>query len=116
MKSPFQGRRRLSLAVSALPLLLAAGFVAWLVPSAAQSPPSKEAGPAKAVRTPWTTSRVVGSPEPPVPYQSEVAFPNVKPFAEPLDLAYVPGRNRIAVVATHEALGVAGETLMLGAA
>jgi len=45
---------------------------------------------------PWTTSRVKGSPEPPAPYRSELAFPKVK-FSEPLDLAFVPGANRIAV-------------------
>jgi uncharacterized repeat protein (TIGR03806 family) len=47
-------------------------------------------------RTPWTTSRVHGSPEPPPPFRSEVAFPKLK-FFEPLDLAFVPGKNRLAV-------------------
>src|SRR4051794_40911939 len=47
-------------------------------------------------RTPWTTSKVKGSPEPPHPYRTVVAFPGVK-FAEPLDLTYVPGAHRLAV-------------------
>src|SRR6516162_8399443 len=47
-------------------------------------------------RVPWTTSRVKGSPEPPPPYRAEVAFPKLK-FFEPLDLACVPGANRLAV-------------------
>jgi uncharacterized repeat protein (TIGR03806 family) len=47
-------------------------------------------------RVPWTTSRVKGSPEPPAPFRAEVAFPKVK-FFEPLDLANVPGKNRLAV-------------------
>ena len=37
-------------------------------------------------RTPWTSSRVQGSPEPPEPFRTEVAFPGVK-FDEPLDMA-----------------------------
>src|SRR5262249_61097924 len=52
--------------------------------------------PPKAVgldkRVPWTTSKVKGSPEPPEPYRSEIAFPKIK-FFEPLDLASVPGGN-----------------------
>src|SRR5207244_424033 len=51
-------------------------------------------------RVPWTTSKVKGSPEPPAPYRSEIAFPKVK-FAEPLDLAFIPGANRIAVAQRH---------------
>jgi uncharacterized repeat protein (TIGR03806 family) len=47
-------------------------------------------------RVPWTTSRIHGSPEPPPPFRSEVAFPQLK-FFEPLDLANVPGENRLAV-------------------
>src|SRR5262245_50058222 len=48
-------------------------------------------------RVPWTTSRVKGSPEPPDPYRSEVAFPKLEKFYEPLDLASVPGGNRFFV-------------------
>jgi uncharacterized repeat protein (TIGR03806 family) len=44
----------------------------------------------------WTSSRVKGSPEPPEPYRTEVAFPKLK-FYEPLDLASVPGGNRFFV-------------------
>ena len=48
-------------------------------------------------RVAWTTSRVKGSPEPPAPYRTQVAFPKLERFTEPLDLAYLPGGNRIAV-------------------
>jgi uncharacterized repeat protein (TIGR03806 family) len=51
-------------------------------------------------RVPWTTSRVKGSPEPPDPYRSEVAFPRLK-FSEPLDLARVPCGNRLVVAERH---------------
>jgi uncharacterized repeat protein (TIGR03806 family) len=63
-------------------------------PSAADSPAKKPVGIDK--RVPWTTSHVKGSPEPPAPYRSEVAFPKLT-FAEPLDLTYVPGARRLAV-------------------
>jgi uncharacterized repeat protein (TIGR03806 family) len=51
-------------------------------------------------RVPWTTSRIKGSPEPPPEYKSEIAFPKVK-FNEPLDMAPVPGRNRVAIAERH---------------
>lgn len=44
----------------------------------------------------WTTSKVVGSPEPPDPYRTEVAFPALK-FFEPLEMRSMPGSNRLAV-------------------
>ena len=44
----------------------------------------------------WTTSRVQGSPEPPTPYDTEIAFPHLK-FDQPLDMAVVPGTNRLAI-------------------
>jgi uncharacterized repeat protein (TIGR03806 family) len=51
-------------------------------------------------RVPWTTSRIHGSPEPPPEYRSEVAFPKLK-FAEPLDMAAVPGGKRLAIAERH---------------
>jgi putative heme-binding domain-containing protein len=47
-------------------------------------------------RMPWTTSRVIGSPDPPSPYQTELAFPKLK-FDEPLDLTSGPGSPRLFV-------------------
>jgi uncharacterized repeat protein (TIGR03806 family) len=44
-------------------------------------------------RVPWTTSRVVGSPEPPLPYRTERVFPRLR-FDHSLDLAWAPGGNR----------------------
>jgi hypothetical protein len=44
-------------------------------------------------RIPWTTSRVVGSPDPPAPYRLEKVFPRLS-FYEPLELAPVPGSDR----------------------
>jgi len=48
-------------------------------------------------RVPWTTSKVVGSPEPPPPYTTELAFPKLPKFEEPLDMTYAPGTNRLFV-------------------
>ena len=49
-----------------------------------------------AERTPWTTSKVVGSPEPPDPYRLELAYPKLK-LLEPLSAAVVPGSKRLMV-------------------
>src|SRR5690349_2926347 len=48
-------------------------------------------------RVPWTTSRVVGSPDPPLPYRARRAFPRLS-FNRPLYLACEPGTDRILVV------------------
>jgi uncharacterized repeat protein (TIGR03806 family) len=63
--------------------------------SPAQQPERKAYGLEK--RVPWTTSKVIGSPEPPPPYKTEPAFPKLPPFEEPLDLTYAPGTNRLFV-------------------
>ena len=63
MPSLVRGRCPLFLSVSAAAIVLAAGF-------AAGPPGDKEAKPAPPARTPWTTSRVVGSPDPPPPHSS----------------------------------------------
>jgi putative heme-binding domain-containing protein len=85
----FSSRR---LSVTVVPFGIVAGFVAWLASSAAE--PAKQ--PAKLARTPWTTSRVVGSPDPPPPFKVVRAFPNVK-FHHPLLIARPPGSDRLFV-------------------
>jgi len=45
-------------------------------------------------RVPWTGSRVQGSPEPPPPYRTEIAFPKLK-FSEPLDMTNLPEGDRL---------------------
>ncbi len=49
-------------------------------------------GTLAAARTPWTESRVRGSPEPPAPYRTKPAFPNIH-FENPVHLVSVPGTN-----------------------
>src|ERR1700704_2186848 len=96
MRSSSRVGCRLSLGVRTLPLLFVGGFVAWLVPSAAEPLPAQEGGLAKTARAAWTTSRVVGSPDPPPPYKIVRAFPNLK-FNHPLLMARCPGGDRLYV-------------------
>lgn len=60
-----------------------------------KEPIKKEFGLEK--RTPWTTSKVIGSPEPPPPYKTAPAFAKLPKFEEPLDLAQAPGSDRMFV-------------------
>ena len=46
-----------------------------------------------APRTPWSTSRVTGSPNPPAPLVVERVFPGIK-FENPVDFAPLPGSDR----------------------
>ncbi len=48
-------------------------------------------------RTPWTTSRITGSPDPPLPYVTERVFPALK-FNQCLDISHAPGSGRLFVV------------------
>src|SRR6059036_2893058 len=48
-------------------------------------------------RIPWTTSRVVGSPEPPLPYTVEKTFTNVT-WKAPIYLTPEPETDRLLVV------------------
>ena len=48
-------------------------------------------------RSPWTTSRLTGSPDPPPPYQVEQVFPELK-FTNPVILTSAPGTERMFVV------------------
>src|SRR5947199_6893535 len=93
MKSPIRSGRRLALAAALLALV--GGFPVWRA-RPAEPPQVEGAGPAKAVRPPWTTSRVVGSPDPPPPFKVVRAFPNLT-FAHPLLMARPPGSGRLFV-------------------
>jgi uncharacterized repeat protein (TIGR03806 family) len=48
-------------------------------------------------RVPWTTSRLVGSPDPPPKYVAERIFPSLT-FEAPCEMAAIPGTNRLVVV------------------
>jgi putative heme-binding domain-containing protein len=48
-------------------------------------------------RVPWTSNHVIGSPNPPAPYSVERLFPKLK-FKDPVDVAILPGSDRILVL------------------
>lgn len=66
----------------------------WVVLGADEAPAGRPFGLEK--RAPWTTSKVVGSPDPPAPYRLERVFPNLK-FKGPVCLAQEPGTRRMLV-------------------
>ena len=96
MSSRSRGGRRLVAAVLTLPLVIVAGLGLGFAPCAAETPKPRESKPAELGRTPWTTSRVVGSPDPPPPFKVVRAFPNLK-FEHPLLIARCPGSDRLFV-------------------
>ncbi|HEY2157863.1 MAG TPA: PQQ-dependent sugar dehydrogenase, partial [Isosphaeraceae bacterium] len=75
---------------SAFPILLAS--VTFLVGARAPA----EGPPHRTQRTAWTTSRFIGTPDPPPPYRVEPAFPKLT-FDRPVLLDSVPGTNRLVV-------------------
>ena len=76
-------------------LALLAVFVTTMAAEVAEPAPLKSKGVFK--RTLWTMSRVKGSPDPPNPYRTEIAFPKLK-FEQPLELTRAPGTKRLFVV------------------
>ncbi len=63
---------------------------------AAGAPPDSERPHGIASRTPWTTSRLAGSPDPPPPFRVERAFPKLA-FKNPLLMATMPNSDRLFV-------------------
>jgi putative heme-binding domain-containing protein len=59
-------------------------------------PASKERPFGLTQRTPWTTSRITGSPDPPLPYRIERVFPKLV-FKNPLLITSAPGTERLFV-------------------
>jgi len=62
----------------------------------AAKPQPAEAPFGLAQRTPWTTSQVTGSPEPPPPYEAVRSFPKLK-FKNPVLFTFAPGTERLFV-------------------
>jgi glucose/arabinose dehydrogenase len=96
MPSCCSGRSRLLFVLSTSSLLLAAGFLIWQMSAAGKDSKPEKTDLAKPTRTPWKTSRVVGSPDPPPPFKVVRAFPNIK-FEHPLLIAKSPGSDRLFV-------------------
>ncbi|HMC10120.1 MAG TPA: PQQ-dependent sugar dehydrogenase, partial [Pirellulaceae bacterium] len=53
-----------------------------------------------------TTSKVVGSPDPPLPYRPVRAFPNLK-LTFPISLDWIPGSDQLLVIAQEKSYGPA---------
>ena len=78
-------------------LLLAGPAVILAAVAWSASPQDPKEPVVKAVpRKPWTTSKVVGSPDPPPPFKAARVFPEVK-FHHPLLIARCPGTDRLFV-------------------
>src|SRR5438105_2397351 len=93
-------KRTIVTAAGYLLLIWLAGMVSALLRHTAQY---AHAGPTQAVppygidkRTPWTSSRVTGSPDPPSPYRIERVFPKLT-FKNPLLITSAPGTDRLFV-------------------
>ncbi len=56
----------------------------------------KKESPTAANRTPWTTSRVKGTPDPPPSFRAERLFPKLN-FHEPTVITSAPGTDRLFV-------------------
>jgi glucose/arabinose dehydrogenase/mono/diheme cytochrome c family protein len=75
-------------------LLLTIGLLNWQV-AAAPQPAAKPFDVEK--RIPWTTSRVVGSPEPPPPYRVRRVLPALK-VINPIGVVHEPGTENLLVI------------------
>lgn len=76
--------------------LLVTLFLAALAASVWPGSRADEPKPGPPARKLWTTSRVVGSPEPPPPFKAVRVFANAK-FNHPLLIARAPGTDRLFV-------------------
>ncbi|MEI7862811.1 MAG: hypothetical protein WCJ21_09275, partial [Planctomycetota bacterium] len=75
-------------------------LVATLFPSLAAVSTAEElkagAAPGLEKRIPWTTPNITGTPEPPLPYATENAFPKLR-FNNPTEVVQLPGSDRLMV-------------------
>lgn len=65
------------------------------------APAFSQEWPKDGERRPWTTSRIVGSPEPPPPYRLERVYPKLT-FDHPLEILRSPGSDRIFIIEHHQ--------------
>jgi glucose/arabinose dehydrogenase len=87
-------RLALLFCVTGVGLLALAG---WWTSQAADTPPADPWPVGIDHRIPWTTSRVVGSPNPPLPYRVKPAFPKLK-IVCPIGVAHEPGSDRLLII------------------
>src|SRR5262245_58326662 len=92
-----------------LPLVLLAGLLG-AVPAAQPEPAARPFGIEQ--RIPWTTSRVIGSPDPPLPYRVRRTFAKLK-VPCPIAIAHEPGTDNLLLIHQAFAWGGAGRLLRL---
>src|SRR5438128_1568304 len=80
----------------ALLLAILAGALVGLTRDNAAVPTAKKPY-GIASRIPWTTSRIVGSPEPPPPYRVRRVYPELK-APHPIAVAHEPGTEQFLLV------------------
>ena len=88
-------RTRLLLAAT-VASLLAAGSLFTATPPARAQAEKKAAKPIQR-KVGWTTSRVIGTPEPPSPFLAERRFPKLS-FTNPVEMRPIPGTDRLLVM------------------
>ncbi len=94
-------------------LLCFVPFAVALMPTAESKPEAKKtAAFSLEKRIPWTTSHVVGSPEPPHPYRAVRAFPKLK-IAAPIGVAREPGTDNLLLIHQHWPWGGGGRILRI---
>ena len=90
-------------AAIALSVVLILGQIAWFHAARPPLGPDSAAAAEQATpspRTPLTTSRVTGTPEPPPPYLTPRVFPKLH-FTNPLEMVVAPDSDRWYVVEQH---------------
>jgi uncharacterized repeat protein (TIGR03806 family) len=74
--------------------------------------PSDELGDAVAKRVPFTTSRLVGSPDPPLPYRVRRTYPNLT-LKQPIYVEPEPGTDNLIMIHYLEGTGGAGRVVRM---
>ncbi len=72
-------------------------LISWLSPAVQRGSAADSLKVGIEARSPWTTSRISGSPEPPLPFVTERVFPSLQ-FNHCLDITSAPGSDRLFVV------------------
>jgi len=81
-------------------MMIRASLTVLLCLTAVSCRSEPDAAPLPERRIPWTTSRVTGSPDPPLPFRAVRVFPKLS-FKNPLYMAFEPGTGRAIVVLQH---------------
>jgi len=95
-------RTRFNLLTGLFALLVGSLIIGDTIHAQDKAPKNDKTDKKKAGKTPrrkvgWTTSKVVGTPEPPSPFLVEHRFPKLK-FKNPVEMRPIPGTDRLLVM------------------